>query len=100
MTSATGAGSGAEAWLFPDLKVNRLGVRTQKWSEWFGGYLRGPAGIQDTRVGFDSFRHAFKVACSAAHVLEEVHDALTGHAGGSVGCSYGSADWTTPCGRL
>jgi hypothetical protein len=24
------------AWLFPDLKVNRLGVRTQKWSEWFG----------------------------------------------------------------
>ena len=52
--------------------------------------LRTRAKVTDPRKVFHSFRHTFKDACRAAGVPEEVHDALTGHAGGSVGRSYGS----------
>jgi integrase len=78
------------SWLFPDLVPSAVGVRTQKWSDWFGEYLRETVGIQDKRVVFHSFRHSYKAACRAAGISEEVHDQLTGHAAGSVGRSYGS----------
>jgi hypothetical protein len=41
---------------------------------------------------FHSFRHGFKDAARAARVSEDLHDALTGHAGSSVGRTYGSRD--------
>lgn len=50
---------------------------------------------------FHSFRHTFKRACREAGLSEEVHNALTGHAGGGVGRRYGRerrADGTLDCG--
>src|SRR5262249_45331126 len=41
---------------------------------------------------FHSFRHGFKDAARAARVSEDLHDALTGHAGSSVGRAYGAKD--------
>ena len=35
------------------------------------------------------FLRIFKEACRISGVSEEVHDALTGHSGGSVGRNYG-----------
>jgi hypothetical protein len=41
---------------------------------------------------FHSFRHGFKDAARAARLSEDLHDALTGHAGFSVGRTYGAKD--------
>jgi hypothetical protein len=43
----------------------------------------------DPRKVFHSFRHAFKDACRACGIHEEISDALTGHSGGGVGRTYG-----------
>ena len=61
---------------------------TGKFSKWWTRY-RKDQGVTDRRKVFHSFRHGFKQACRAAGIGEEVHDALTGHAGGGVGRSYG-----------
>lgn len=74
--------------LFPDLKPDKLGKLTGNFSKWWTRHTRGQ-GIADHRKVFHSFRHGFKDACRAARITEEVHDALTGHAGGGVGRSYG-----------
>ena len=74
--------------LFPDLRADSHGKRTSKFSKWWTRYRR-EAGVGDPRKPFHSFRHAFKQACRAAGVEEEVHDAITGHAGGGVGRTYG-----------
>ena len=61
-----------------------------QWSKWFGRLLRKKAGITDRRNVFHSFRHSFKRTARDAGIPEEMHDALTGHAGGGgVGKSYG-----------
>ncbi len=75
--------------MFPDLKPDVHGTLTGNFSKWWRRYAR-QVGVTDPRKVFHSFRHAFKDACRAARVTEEVHDALTGHAGGGVGRSYGS----------
>ena len=74
--------------LFPDLKPDQFSKRTGNWSKWWGRYVRD-IGITDSRKVFHSFRHGFKAACRAAEIEEEVHDAITGHAGGGVGRRYG-----------
>lgn len=83
--------SRGEEWLFPDLKRDALGSRSGQFSKWFGRWLRGVrgCGIDDPRVVFHSFRHTFKTLCRGAGLPEEIHDALTGHAG-SVGRTYGA----------
>jgi len=86
-----------DEWLFPDLTPDQFGDRGGNWSKWWGRYARDKIGITDRRKVFHSFRHAFKDACRAAGIPEEVHDALTGHAGGGVGRSYGSG---VPLARL
>jgi hypothetical protein len=63
----------------------------EAWAKWFGDYKRR-LGIKNKASVFHSFRHGFKDAARAAHVSEELHDALTGHAGSSVGPTYGSRD--------
>lgn len=74
--------------LFPGLRPDQFGKRTGNWSKWWGRYVRD-IGITDSRKVFHSFRHGFKAACRAAEIEEEVHDAITGHAGGGVGRRYG-----------
>lgn len=83
-----------EQWLFPALALDHDGRRGGNFGKWWGRWLRSPegAGITDRRKVFHSFRHGFKTLCREAGVPEEIHDALTGHAGGSggVGRSYGA----------
>jgi len=78
---------GAER-VFPNLKLHE-GKWTIYFSKWWGRQ-RKRFGILDSRKCFHSFRHAFKDACRAAGVPEDIHDALTGHSNGSVGRSYGN----------
>lgn len=73
--------------LFPDLKPDQFSKRTGNWSKWYGRYVRN-LGIEDPRKVFHSFRHGFKAACREAEIEEEVHDGITGHAGGGEGRQY------------
>jgi integrase len=71
-------------WLFPDLPHDGTepGDTTALFSKWFGRWRRAN-GLYDPKrkVDFHSFRHAFKDACRLAHISEDMHDLLTGHAG-------------------
>ena len=82
-------GAALEAPLWPDVKADKQGRRTGPWSKWFNRYLRVSAKIADGDKVFHSFRHTFKRMARDAGLPEEMHDALTGHAGGGVGRSYG-----------
>jgi integrase len=83
--------TGHEARLFPLLAPGPKGGFGEAWSKWFGRYKRD-LGITNKASVFHSFRHGFKDAARAARVSEELHDALTGHTGSSVGRTYGAKD--------
>jgi len=84
--------AGADARLFPALTRGPKGSYGDHWSKWFGRYIRS-IGITNPTSVFHSFQHGFKDALRAVGVSEEVHDALTGHAGtGGVGRRYGAKD--------
>src|SRR6266446_6317348 len=83
--------TGPEARLFPLLAPGPKGGFGEAWSKWFGRYKRD-LGITNKASVFHSFRHGFKDAARAARVSEELHDALTGHTGSSVGRTYGAKD--------
>jgi len=88
--SLIGHGATIEDHLWPDVKAQGERPRSSAWSKWFGRYLRDKCGITDTTKVFHSFRHTFKRMTRDAGLLEEQHDALTGHSGGgSVGRGYG-----------
>jgi integrase len=73
--------------LFPELRATSYGSVTAAWSKYWGRHARS-LGITDKRKTFHSFRHGWKDAARAV-MPEEHHDAITGHANGSVGRSYG-----------
>lgn len=76
--------------LWPDLQSANETYRSTGWSKWFNRYLRTKAKITDPSIVFHSFRHSFKRMARDAGLTEELHDALTGHAGsGGVGRGYG-----------
>lgn len=79
-----------ERFLFPDLKPNKYGHRTQAWLKWFARFLDS-VGISEPGKTFHSFRHTFKTAARRARIAEDIHDRLTGHAIPSVGRDYGEA---------
>jgi integrase len=79
--------------LFPDLKSDCKGNISGNFSKWWGRYARKQFGIKDERKVFHSFRHAFKERCRDDSIIEEIHDALTGHTGRSVGRSYGGEQY-------
>jgi integrase len=82
-------GNDAES-LWPGLKATEGRPLSAQWSKWFGRFLRQKVGITDQRKVFHSFRHTFKRMARDAGIPEEIHDAMTGHAGGGgVGKSYG-----------
>jgi integrase len=78
---------GEDAWLFPSIAPDTTGAAA--WSKWFGRYL-DVLGITDERKVFHSFRHNAKDALRAAGVQEDLNDAITGHAGRTVGSTYGT----------
>jgi len=84
--------------LFPHLVTDIKGKRSGNWSKWWSRYLRHDIGITASSKVFHSFRHTFKDVCREAGIGEEIHDALTGHAGGGVGRHYGSGQY--PLGPL
>lgn len=76
--------------LWPDLQSANETYRSTGWSKWFNRYLRTKAKVTDPSIVFHSFRHSFKRMARDAGLTEELHDALTGHAGnGGVGRGYG-----------
>ena len=77
--------------LFPELVPGPRGNYSEHWSKWFGRYIR-EIGIANKASVFHSFRHGFKDALRNAGIGEDVNDALTGHAGGGVGRTYGAKD--------
>lgn len=80
-------------WLFPELKPDRFGIRSSAFGKRWNRQTRKLLGISEKegrRKVFHSFRHGFKHYARECEISEEVHDALTGHAGsGSEGRSYG-----------
>lgn len=75
--------------LFPDLSPDRFGRRGGNGTKIIGRWVRG-LGITDPRKAPNhSWRHRFKDLCRAVSIEKSVHDALTGHASGDVGDSYG-----------
>ncbi|WP_204165551.1 site-specific integrase [Methylobacterium sp. 17Sr1-1] len=77
-----------------------IDAKAKAWTKWFGRYL-GVHVVDHSAKTFHSFRHTFKRACREAGLSEEVHNALTGHAGGGVGRRYGRerrVDGTLDCG--
>ena len=57
--------------------------------EWFSGYVRSRIGEVSFKQDLHSFRHTFKTATRNAALIQEIHDALTGHATPGVGAQYG-----------
>jgi integrase len=78
--------AGAER-LFSELRPTSYGSLTAAFSKYWGKHAR-ELGVTDKRKTFHSFRHGWKDAARAV-MPEEHHDAITGHANGSVGRSYG-----------
>lgn len=74
--------------LFPQLKRNREDKYTAGFSKWWGIWTRG-IGISDDRLVFHSFRHAFKDRCRDCQISRDHSESIMGHAGQSVGDSYG-----------
>lgn len=84
------AGAGLEAPLWPHVEADSEGRRAGPWSKWFNRYLRNQAGVEDPAKVFHFFRHTFKRIARDANLQEEMHDFMTGHAGGGgVGRGYG-----------
>jgi integrase len=74
-------------WLFPELKTNEYGSRTQRLSRVLNDFLDA-IGLSDPELVFYSFRHTGKRAVRGK-VGKEIIDLLFGHADGSVSTLYG-----------
>ncbi|WP_304306663.1 site-specific integrase [Pseudacidovorax intermedius] len=76
--------------LFPKLKANPAGFYGANFGKRWAAYLRDVVGLQSPASPAHGFRHAFKTLCREVGIPEDVHDAITGHAGtGGVARSYG-----------
>lgn len=79
--------------LFPELDHD--GKASEKFTKWWGRWCERTAplkglGIDDPAKTFHSFRHAWKRSARQSDVKEEIHDLLSGHAGGNgVARGYG-----------
>lgn len=72
--------------LFPDLPKKANGC-TGLWSQWWR-YHCTKLKLTDPRKTFHSFRHGF-IDAARLVMPESHHDAITGHASGSVSRQYG-----------
>lgn len=71
------------------------GKASESFTKWWGRWCERTApikgqGIDDPAKTFHSFRHGWKRAARQSNVKEEIHDLLSGHAGGNgVARAYG-----------
>jgi integrase len=76
--------------MFPMLKPNPAGYYGANFGKRWAEYLRKQVGLQSTADPSHGFRHTFKTLCRKVCIEEAVHDAITGHSGGSnVARDYG-----------
>ena len=77
--------------IFADVEPDMYGSRGGNASKQIRRFVRVKVGIKDRRIAPNhSFRHWFKDVCRNSGLTEEIHDALTGHAGKSAGRKYGA----------
>jgi integrase len=75
--------------LFPELEPCPKGRYSTNFAKRWGRYLRETVRLHSPASPSHGFRHTFKTLAREAGIPEEIHDAITGHAGGGVGRSYG-----------
>lgn len=76
--------------VFPGLTPDPKGYFGTNFGRRWAEYLRTVAGVDSPANPSHGFRHTFKTLCREADIPEDVHDAITGHAGGnSVARGYG-----------
>ncbi len=85
----------ADGRLFPQLDPCPDGYYSTNFAKRWGYYLRDTVGLKTSARPSHGFRHTFKTIARKRFIPEEVHDAITGHAGGGVGRSYGTMPLTT-----
>ena len=78
--------------LFPDLSPDRFGNWGANFGKQYGRWARSL--VPNTNKVAHSWRHSFKSWARDAGIPEDIHDALTGHAGGGVGREYGKVSLT------
>lgn len=77
--------------LFPLLKASPDGYYGTNFGKRWATYLRETVELTSTASPAHGFRHTFKTLCRQVGIPEDVHDAITGHAGTSrVARDYGS----------
>ena len=77
--------------LFPALKPNPAGYFGANFGKRWSEYLRKTVKLDSPVSPIHGFRHTFKTLCRDAGIPEDVHDAITGHAGpGGIARDYGS----------
>lgn len=82
--------------LFPKLKPDPDGYFGSNFGKRWGDYLRETVGLQGSVSPVHGFRHSFKTICREARIPEDVHDAITGHAGsGGEARKYGGMPLAT-----
>lgn len=86
----------AEGQLFPLLTPNPSGYYGANFGKRWAEYLRNVVKLETSVNPSHGFRHTFKTLCRGAGIAEDVQDAITGHAAGSVARGYGEM----PIGRM
>ncbi|MFL1387829.1 DUF6538 domain-containing protein [Pseudomonas tritici] len=76
--------------LFPKLAQDAGGKFGQSFGRHWGPYLAKVVGLDSSASPMHGFRHAFKTMCRGVGIPDDVHEAITGHSGRTVGRSYGS----------
>jgi integrase len=75
--------------LFPGLEPCPKGRYSTNFAKSWGRYLREIVRLESPASPSHGFRHTFKTLARRVKMPEDVHDAITGHARGGVGRTYG-----------
>jgi integrase len=76
--------------LFPKLRPDPMGYFGANFGKRWAAYVRGVVKLKSPARPSHGFRHSFKTLCREVGIPEDVHDAITGHAGdGGVARGYG-----------
>ncbi len=83
------ARSAADGWLFPDLKADSRGYRSDGFQKWFRRF-QDKAGTYTPETTYHSFRHNWRDAARNARIPEEITEALGGWSNQKISSNYGS----------